>query len=72
MTEDDHYDVLQVAPHARPEVIQAAFEVLREMACRDHGDDAPRTLVRLNRARRVLGDARLRAEYDGRREEGEG
>jgi hypothetical protein len=38
---------------ARPEVIEAAFRVLREMAASDVNDGA-RWLARLNWARRVL------------------
>jgi hypothetical protein len=45
--------VLEVHRNARPEVIDAAFAVLREMAARD-ADGGARWLVRLNWARRVL------------------
>lgn len=49
----DPWQVLEVDRSARPEVIDAAFTVLREMAAADdeHGG---RWLVRLNWARRVL------------------
>lgn len=45
--------VLEVHINARPEVIEAAFKVLREMAANDVIDGA-RWLARLNWARRVL------------------
>ena len=45
--------VLEVDRSARPEVIEAAFGVLREMAARDEQEGA-RWIVRLNWARRVL------------------
>lgn len=45
--------VLEVHPEARPEVIEAAFAVLREIACRDE-ESGGRQLVRLTWARRVL------------------
>ena len=49
----DPYRVLEVHQDARPEVIEAAFAVLREMACHDEADGA-RWLVRLMWARTVL------------------
>ena len=49
----DPYAVLEVHMNARPEVIEAAFTVLREMAASDV-DDGARWLARLNWARRVL------------------
>ncbi len=49
----DPYAVLEVHTDARPEVIEAAFTVLREMAATDVNDGA-RWLARLNWARRVL------------------
>jgi len=60
----DLYDVLEVAPHARPAVIEAAFGVLREHAARDTGDGAVRSLVLLNRAHAVLADPARRSAYD--------
>jgi hypothetical protein len=45
--------VLEVDRSARPQVIDAAFRVLREMAANDEVGGA-RWLVRLNWARRVL------------------
>ena len=49
----DPWAVLEVHRNARPEVIDAAFAVLREMAARD-AEGGARWLVRLNWARRVL------------------
>jgi hypothetical protein len=49
----DPYRVLQVHPEARPEVIDAAFSVLREIACADE-QGGGRDLVRIAWARRVL------------------
>lgn len=65
MTDDhDLYARLEVAPHARPAVIEAAFGVLREAAARDADDGAVRTLALLNRAHAILADAERRAAYD--------
>jgi curved DNA-binding protein CbpA len=61
---EDPYAVLEVAPHARPQVIDAAFEVLRELAARDQSTAGVRALVMLNRAHRVLCDPERRAAYD--------
>lgn len=54
MTEDEALEVLQVRAEAHPKVIRAAATVLRELALADPGDDAPRRLVRIDRARVVL------------------
>ena len=54
MTEEEAYRVLQVRPEAHPQVIRAAARVLREMALADDGDDAPRRLVEVDRARVTL------------------
>lgn len=61
------YDVLEVAPHARPEVIAAAFAVLREAACRDDSAAGHRHLVALNRAHHTLADPARRRAYDAGR-----
>ncbi len=58
------YFTLEVAVHARAEVIEAAFSVLREQVLRDDGPDAPSRLAALNRAHATLGDPRRRAAYD--------
>jgi curved DNA-binding protein CbpA len=65
---EDWYSVLEVAPHARPQVIEAAFGALRELAVRDESDAAPRTLVQLNRAHAVLCNPLRRAAYDQERD----
>ncbi len=57
----DPWAVLEVREGARPEVIEAAFGVLREMAARDDEGGA-RWLVRLNWARRVVLAARTGGE----------
>lgn len=46
--------VLQVDPAACPEVIDAAFAVLRERCLRDESEGAPRRLAELNAAHRAL------------------
>lgn len=50
----DPYRVLQVHPEACPEVIEAAFVVLREMILRSPADDAPARLAELLAAHRQL------------------
>ena len=62
--EVDPYRELQVDPGACPEVIAAAFGVLREMILRDDDPDGPRRLARLNAAHRTLSDPALRAAHD--------
>jgi hypothetical protein len=61
------YRELQVDPRACPEVIAAAFAVLREMVLRSEADDAPRRLARLNAAYRTLSDPDRRARHDAAR-----
>ena len=57
------YRVLQVDPAASPLVIQAAYRVLARIFHPDlEGDDEE--MKRLNHAWGILGDVRLRAEYD--------
>ena len=57
------YRVLQVDPAASPLVIQAAYRVLARIFHPDvEGDDDQ--MKRLNHAWSILGDPRLRAEYD--------
>ena len=60
----DPYRELQVDPGACPEVIAAAFGVLREMVLRSDDADAPRRLARLSAAHRTLSDPALRAAHD--------
>ena len=50
----DPHRVLQVQPDACPEVIDAAFGVLREMILRSDADDAPARLAQLMAAHRAL------------------
>jgi len=58
---------LQVDPAACPEVVEAAFRVLRELACRDGSPAGGRRLVELNRAHRLLSqEARADAATPGR------
>lgn len=63
----DHYAVLEVAPHARAEVIEAAFAVLREVACADNSPNGYRLLVNINRAHHVLSHPDRRRAYDADR-----
>lgn len=63
------YEVLQVSPHAVPEVIHASY---RALARRYHPDlngepEAAARMRELNSAYAVLGDSRRRAEYDAAR-----
>ena len=51
-------------PGACPQVIDAAFTVLREMVLRSDDDDAPRRLARLGAAHRTLADPARRAAHD--------
>ncbi len=62
----DPYAVLQVARHAEPDVIQAAYRALARRVHPDHSDDpaAQVRMAELNRAWEILGDAVRRAEYD--------
>ncbi len=69
--EPDPYRALQVDPGACPEVIDAAFGVLREMTLRSHDEDAPRRLARLMAAHRTLSDPARRAEWDAGRPGGD-
>ncbi len=67
LADPDPYRELQVHPEACPEVIEAAFAVLREMTLRSHDDDAPGRLARLMAAHRVLTDPERRAALDAAR-----
>jgi hypothetical protein len=64
----DHYRTLQVDPSACPEVVEAAFTVLREKLLREDPPDAPRRLARLNAAHREISDAARRAAHDAGRD----
>jgi curved DNA-binding protein CbpA len=62
----DPYAMLQVARHAEPDVIQAAYRALARRIHPDHSDDpaAQVRMAELNRAWEVLGDPIRRAAYD--------
>ena len=67
--EPDYYAILQVAPRADPEVIDAAY---RKLAAKHHPDvnrraDATARMQQINEAHHTLSDPELRAAYDGRR-----
>ena len=62
--DDDPYRELHVHRNACPEVIDAAFGVLREMVLRSDDEDAPRRLARLMTAHRTLSDPARRAAWD--------
>jgi len=64
VTEREAFRVLQVDPEACPEVVEAAYAVLREMVLRSDADDAPRRLAQLGAAHRLLGDPGRRAHHD--------
>ena len=66
----DPYRELQVDPAACPQVVDAAFAVLREMTLRSDDDDAPRRLARLMAAHRILSDPARRAAWDAGPQEG--
>jgi curved DNA-binding protein CbpA len=60
---DNLYRILQVDPAANPLVVQAAYRVLARIFHPDvEGDD--QEMKRINHAWAILGDPRLRAEYD--------
>jgi hypothetical protein len=62
--------VLQVDREACPQVIEAAFAVLREIVLVSDDAGAPRRLAELNAARRVLMDPARRAAHDAATQEG--
>ena len=63
-----HYDTLQVAPTASPEIIQAAYKALAKQYHPDlyQGDKdyAKHKMQQINEAYRVLSSSTLRNEYD--------
>jgi curved DNA-binding protein CbpA len=67
----DHYATLGVLPEADPVVIKAAYRALAQTYHPDkwRGDPAVATqrMAAINEAYRILGDAKLRAEYDSAR-----
>lgn len=68
----DHYETLEVSPHASPDVIKRVYRVLIE---KYHPDKHPETrrpwaeemTKNVNEAFAVLSDERKRKEYDERR-----
>jgi len=71
----DHYFILGVLPEAEAIVITAAY---RALAQRYHPDRSPadpteahRRITEINEAYRVLGDEKLRLEYDATRKKGD-
>lgn len=68
--ESDLYDILQVAPHAEPEVIESAY---KRLARKYHPDvnraaDAHERMRVLNQAYEILSNPTERARYDTQRE----
>jgi curved DNA-binding protein CbpA len=67
----NHYEVLQVARTAEPEVIDKAYRALSlkyhpDVASADRRDAATKRMQRINEAYRVLSDPALRRRYDAR------
>ena len=58
-----YYELLQVAPNASHEVIQASYRALIKQAHPDKGGD-PKLAQALNEAHSVLSDPQKRAKYD--------
>ena len=65
-TPDNYYDILEVSPRARPEVIEAAYRTLMKSYHPDKGNDG-RVALELNEAKEVLLDQKRRKEYDSSR-----
>ena len=68
MTTPDHYAVLGVSPDAEDVVIKAAYRALAQRYHPDKNAGDPaysrQRMSELNEAYRILGDPKLRAEYD--------
>lgn len=62
----DLYELLEISPSARPEVVHAAYKALARACHPDvsHANDAPVRMRELNRAYQVLSDPARRATYD--------
>ena len=61
---DNLYDILEVSPRARPEVINAAYKVLIQDYHPDKTDGDTKIASALNEAKEVLLDDKKRAKYD--------
>lgn len=59
-----HYEVLQVMPSARPEVIDAAYKAQVRLLHPDVNPGHEDIVMKLNEAHRVLRDPKLREAYD--------
>ena len=71
MTKDrEYYEILEVSPKARPEVIHAAYRALMQIHHPDRGSNG-RLAVILNEAKEVLFDEKSRREYDSGRDKKE-
>lgn len=68
--DSDLYDILQVAPHAEPEVIESAYKRLARKYHPDvnHAADAHERMRVLNQAYEILSNPTERARYDLKRE----
>jgi hypothetical protein len=67
MTDVTLYDILEVSPKARPEVIRAAYRCLVQQYHPDRNAGDPRAaenMYRINQAYSVLADPLKRARYD--------
>lgn len=66
----DYYEVLQVVPHADPEVIEVAYRRLAFKYHKDTGGQnaSDEAMTLLNEAHRVPGDSSLRKAYDRERQ----
>jgi len=67
----DYYDVLEVSPRARPEVIGAAYKALMKIFHPDKCED-DRVSKQLNEAHQVLSNAKSRKKYDAGKDDLEG
>lgn len=68
-TSVNYYDILEVSPRARVEVIKAAYKALMKNYHPDNTDGDLRVTQQLNDAKAILLDPDKRAEYDEERTE---
>jgi len=61
---DNLYDILEVSPRARPEIIDAAYRVLMKQYHPDKNNGDDRVAKTLNEAKEILLDKKKREEYD--------